>query len=342
VTRRRRPGAVVALIASSGVLLGWAALQARPVAGQALDPVVIVDPATTQLGATVLVALQGWPPGPVTVSLCGDNANRGSEDCDPIGAQTVPIDPLTRANVKLPITTPPVSCPCVVRANTTTSDVVREAPVVVVDLPTGPLLPAGPSDAPQLHVVARVTTRPSWVAPFAGPAPKALVLTLHNTTDQQLTGLRLNGEVGRRAGDNGQPISSRLPDLAPGATRQVSVPFALSAPSWGHYVVTGSIYGSAVPVTYQVKTATEPWALELALPLLLILIAEILRYRERKERKAEEAAAAAEAQAWAPYAYPPPYRESSPGVGYPVDGRSSAGLYHPGRTTSVGFGAHVN
>lgn len=341
MTRARRPHRVAAIIIGSGTLLLAAGWPPAPVAAQTpTDPVVIVDPATANIGDTVLVDLQGWPRGAVTVSLCGNTSLRGSQDCDPIGAETVPIGNNGTQQLRLTITTPPVGCPCVVRANTTLNDVVRLAPFVVIGLPTGVHLTNGPSDPRQLAVSARVTDRSSWIAPIAGAAPRTLLVTLRNLTNAPLTGLRLVGTV---HGHGNEPIAAHLPPVPAGKTRTVSVPFRLSFPAYGHYRVAGSIYGLAVPITYTTKTGNDPWALWLLIPLTLLAIAQYFRKRERDRRRAEAAAdeaAAALAAQYPVYEYPPAaFRESSPGVGYPALGLTAPATYDPAREASYGVGA---
>jgi hypothetical protein len=208
----------------------------------------------------------------------------------------------------------------VVRAGTTNGDVVRTAPIEIAGVPDGvDIAPAGgPASAEALDVTAHVEAADlewpeSWYPPFAGPGQRVLVLTVHNRSDVTMSGLRVVGAVGRSKTDEAEPVSRSVDVLPARSTRTVRVPFTLSAPVWGVYVVSGSIYGLAAPVTFKVKTASEPWALELALPLALFGIAQMLRRRERARRRAEAGAEAeaeaALAAAWAPFP------QSSPDVG---------------------------
>jgi hypothetical protein len=122
---------------------------------------------------------------------------------------------------------------------------------------------------------------------FAGPASRVLVLKLTNTTDNPIAGLRVVGAVGHSKSDEGEPIGRQVAVVPAHGARTARVPVLLSAPVYGDYVVKGSIYGTAVPVRFSVKTSSEPWALEIGFPLALLLIAQLLRARDRRQARVE-------------------------------------------------------
>jgi hypothetical protein len=280
---------------------------------------ISVTPSTTvSVGDTVQVGLTGWPQGVVTAAVCGNNAQRGSTDCEQTGAGSIGVRESGSEVLTVDVLAPPVGCPCVIRASTTNGDVVRTAPIDIVGVPGGfNLAPAaGAPSADSLDVTAHVEAADvgwpeSWYPAFAAPAHRDLVLTMSNRSDAVMSGLRVVGAVGPSKTDEAEPVSKALGPIPPHSTRTFRVPFTLSAPVWGDYVVSGSIYGLAAPVTFKVKTASEPWALELLLPLSLFVIAQILRRQERARRRAEEAALAEEAAA----ASSLPFPQSSPDVG---------------------------
>lgn len=283
---------------------------------------IAVTPSAVNVGDRVRVDLTGWPPGVVTAAVCGNNAQRGSSDCEQTGAGSIGVRESGSQVLTVDVLAPPVGCPCVVRANTTNGDVVRTAPITIYGVPDGVnLAPAARAPgADSLEVTAHVEPSDvgwpqSWYPPFAGPARRDLVLSMTNTTDGDLAGLRVVGAVGRSKTDEAEPVAMALDTIPARSTRVFRVPFTLSAPVWGDYVVSGSIYGLAAPVTFKVKTASEPWALELLLPLALLVIAQIMRRRERARRRAEDAAMAVAASAEA-LTFP----ESSPDVGVPDGG----------------------
>jgi hypothetical protein len=320
--------------------------------------VIVVSPSTVAVGDQVRVDLMGWPEGVVTASVCGNAAKRGSTDCDQIGGGSIRVPANGTETLTVDVLAPPVGCPCVVRATTTLGDVVRTAPVTVLGVPTGVDIapPGGVVDSSVLHVTsqlrnAAVPWPKSWFAAFGGPAYKELVLTMRNTGDLPLEGLRVAGRVGHQGTNEGEPVNAVVPVIPAHSTRQVVVPVLLSAPVYGDYSVKGAIYGLATPVRFVEQTTSEPWAFEIGLPLLLLLVAQLLRARDRRRLRADEARALAEAAALAAaaeeaaaieraqYAAVPPapalidlgetavFPQSSPAVGEPAVGGLESSSY---------------
>src|SRR5262249_10508771 len=151
-------------------------------------------------------------------------------------------------------------------------------------VPGGTNLPpaAGPVDPSSLsasvHIASPPTSWPqSWFPPFGGNAHRAVVLTLTNVGATAMTGLRIVSDVGR-AGQARTPIDpGTIASLAPGDRRTVMMPFEIAAPAFGTYDVTGSVYGLAAPVTFLSSTSNDPWALELAPAVFLLVLAQFLR-----------------------------------------------------------------
>lgn len=316
-------GSIVAVTAALVLLVA-----VRPASGA--DPTLTTSTDVATPGDTVVVQLEGWPVGPVDVTVCGNGARRGSEDCDLIGGQAVGIKPVGVTLLDFQVTTPPVPCPCVLRASTSASDLVRTVPLAVRGVPTGPELPPDPSASPSnlaLHATLKDTTQDwpvSWAPAFAGPVRRALVVTLENRGTSALIHLRVVGTVGRGA-SSGEPIPvRRIERLDPGTRRTISLPVQISAPAWGDYMVSGRVYGSGEAVAFRVKTSNDPWGLELLVPLTLLVIAHVLRRRERAARLREQQAAALVASS--------PLEGSSPDVGAKDEGSSPSHVYDPDRS----------
>ena len=123
---------LVALGAVGSVVLWLPAVRRVADAGESAQ--LFVSPGSGHVGDTVVVTLEDWPGGVVTLTVCGNGAGRGSVDCDLRAAQAVRVAPAGPTLVEVPLVEPPVGCPCVIRAATTTSDVVVNTPVVVEGL----------------------------------------------------------------------------------------------------------------------------------------------------------------------------------------------------------------
>jgi hypothetical protein len=318
--------------------------------------VIVVSPSTVAVGERVRVDITGWPEGVVTASVCGNAAKRGSTDCDQIGGGSVRVRANGTETLTVDVLAPPVGCPCVIRATTTLGDVVRTAPIAVLGVPTGvDIAPAaGAADASALHVTSQlrnadVAWPKSWFAAFGGPAYKELVLTMRNTGDLPLADLRVAGRVGRSGTNEGEPVDAVVPLIPAHSTRQVILPVLLSAPVYGDYTVKGAIYGLAVPVRFDEQTSSEPWAFEIGVPLLLLLVAQFVRARDRRRRRRDEDAriATAAAETEAAVADPVPagdarplvFPESSPVVGV-ADDRSWVSPSYSDAAVSEGIPLH--
>lgn len=274
-----------------------------------------VTPAAASPGEEVVVELIDWPPGPVLVSVCGNNARRGSEDCNLAGTKAVDVYGGART-FRLRVTSPPIHCPCVVRATTQRTDVVRQAPLDVVGHPSGPeLLPEHqPVAASEVPIRARlIDADQGWTGALlplvAGPTNRTLAVTVRNDSDQAVEQVRIVGSVGRSR-SSAEPIASAtIDELAAGEQRTVRIPVRIGVPAWGDYDVFGSVYGLDVPARFSVETTNDPWGLEIALPLLVLILAWLAR---RREDRADAL-----------------LQEDSPSVGAGDEDRSSAPFYAP-------------
>ena len=320
----RRWGAVAALPAAVLLVVATTMVSDPARARSTTGAVIAVTPSFVSVGDSTRVDFDHWPAGVATAQVCGNRAQRGSTDCDGIGAGSIRIPESGANTVAIRVLNPPVGCPCVVRATDLTGAVVRTAPIQIAGVSGGVDIPAptGAGSATDLQVTsALVTTNrsfpSSWAPAFGGPADHSLVLKVRNRGDQDVTGLRVAGTVGHGAG-GGDPFSAPLPVVPADATRTVRVPVAVPAPSWGTWHVAGAVYGSTSPIAFVLETEHDPWALELAIPVLLLLLARYLRWCERRrQRRAEPLAALADAAETASTEFP----QSSPVVG--VDDRRS-------------------
>jgi len=259
-----------------------------PPAGAA-DPsgaVIEVNPSDLAVGRDVLVEFTGWPETVVTAEICGNSARRGSEDCDQIGSESIRIPPGGREFLRLRVQEPPVGCPCVVRATDARGTIVTTAPIAIdgiadgVDLSSPPAAPPAAALGVSDQVRGARGTLATVVSVFGGPSDRVLTLVLSNRSAAPLAGLRFTGTVGH-SDRVGAPFAAALPDVPPGASVTVRVPFTIPFPAVGHYVVSGTVSGLDAPVAVRGTAANDPWAIELVLPIGLIVLAQLSRRRRR-------------------------------------------------------------
>jgi hypothetical protein len=323
---------VVLRVAAVIIAAGSIEAAAGPARAQAPDPTVTVSPASGAPGDRVHVDLTGWPDGPVNVSVCGNSARRGSQDCDQLTTEGVAVRQ-GQAPLLVQLSEPPIGCPCVVRATTPDNSLVRMAPVEIDGVPNvDPVAPAGiPPAGKAMAVTASVSTRDVnslawWRSVFGGAAERELTLTLQNVSKATLSGIRVVGGVGKHRNSAGPLPVVKVASLAPGASTRLRIPVELGAPAWGSYKVFGSVYGTSVPIDFSVQTRNDPWGLEVAAVLVLLLLAQVCRRRERER-------ALADVSSWDRELGEPAFGGNSPGVGIP-DGvswptPSYAAVTHP-------------
>ena len=289
---------------------------------------IIVSPASAPVGSEVVVQLVNWPNGPALVSTCGNTALRGSQDCNLPGTKGVAVREHV-ATFRFRVSEPPIHCPCVIRASTADSGLVRSAPFVVEGVPDGP--PVEPEAAPTpirnvgfraevIRADARLVDR---VMPLvAGPTEMTLVVDVRNTGPTTVAKLRVVSAVGRNR-STAEPLpAATVKDLAPGASATVEIPVRIGVPAWGRYTIFGTVYGFDAPVRFETKTTVDPWLLEILIPLVLLVLAWLARRRERDEE--DELAAVEGARALSD-----PLEVSSPSVGAVDEGRSRTDSYPP-------------
>jgi hypothetical protein len=275
-------------------------------------------------GDDVAVTLDGWKSGVVVVSVCGNRARRGSRDCDLPGAESVRVVPTGPTTTVFRVGVPPVGCPCVVRvADAVGESTVRALPIVLDGVADGPVLDDAGSAAPNLEVTATVSDADrswpaSWLPLVAGPTARSLAVRVENAGNTDVSGIRVAAVVGRDR-HSGEPVGTRvIAHLAPGERRRVVLRFELPTPAYGEYVVYGTASATNSATDFAAETSNDPWALELLLPVVLLVLAMVLRRREQARKQREAAAALARALS---------FRQCSPDVGGNGSERSGAPSY---------------
>ena len=281
--KKRLPRTALALVGVAVVVL----TTATPTLA-APGPQVSVSSPTAKVGDMVIVTLNGWPVGPVTVSVCGNRGARGSADCDLEGAQGVGIaNSGTDTIVQLNVGRPPPPCPCVVRVADASNAVVRTVPIELVGIASGPVVASQPP-GPLLDVKARISRGSVSLLDrlkesVGGSVKRTLVLEVKNLGVRSSPQIRGNAAVGRSV-DTGEPLAMPvIAPLGPGQTKRYDVPVRLAAPSYGRYRISGIVGGYGVPVRFVTSTSTTPIlliALGFALTVDLVVLV-VFRLRRR-------------------------------------------------------------
>jgi hypothetical protein len=283
------------LVVPLTVVLWMSATGATPTAASADDRLSLaVSPAEAKLGDQVTVRLERWESAAVTLTVCGNLGLRGAPDCDLIRGQGVGMRRSGPTLTGLTVAAPPASCPCVVRAASATGSEVQTAPLTIIGVPVGPVVPQGPAPA-TLAIATDVTDAqrgPVGIVRglLGGRTDHQLTIVLQNLTTATLSKVTLRAAVGRATGD-AQPVAlPAVEPLEPGDTRRFDVPASIPAPRWGRHHWHVSADGAGPQVAAQSTSTSTPLLLYLLVALLAGDVTAIavrkLRHRIRPGRGA--------------------------------------------------------
>lgn len=266
--------AAAALVASAAVGAGPVGAQPAPAVG----PVISLGKATLRPGEGVVVTFAGWTARVVTLSVCGNLAKRGSADCNMVTARAVELASAGgAARVEFFVSAPPVDCPCVIRASSTSQDEVAVAPIDLVGVPVGPVVDPylGPLvsvslDARAAHSGFLAAVRSA----LGGPTTYDVTVSVRNLSAEALSKLGLSGSAGRSG--TSEVVSFDVPSpetLGPGQAWTHQTRVTLPAPVFGRFVWRVTASGAGPAVHADSSTRHMPIALVL---LATILVADLL------------------------------------------------------------------
>ena len=191
------------------------------------------------------------------------------------------------------VSAPAPTCPCVVRASTTTNDEVAVAPIELIGHPTGPIvLPKG---GPRLDVSVRASKAARGLlaglrSAVGGPTAYDVTVTVRNPTSLQVEHVAVAASAHGSRGDVDALDLPEIGALGPGESWARTVRSTVPAPVVGtfRWVATASGAGPAVSATTQ--TRSRPFLLVLIVAVLLAdVMAIVWRRAVRRQAAAAEA-----------------------------------------------------
>ncbi|MDP1818335.1 MAG: hypothetical protein Q8K58_00390 [Acidimicrobiales bacterium] len=293
----RRP--LRAGVASAVVLLGvWVATSAATAQDAAVSgPTITLDRTSMRPGERVLVTLEGFEGNAVTLAVCGNQARRGSVDCNLIASEGVRLDRDGSSTLaEYPVAAPALPCPCLVRASTKSFDQLAVVPVELLGHPVGPVV--GTSAQAPLEVSVRAERDPHGLlaglrSALGGPTHYDVEVTVRNRSAERLDGIVLAGSVGR--GGEGDVTAVEVPtpgSLDPGQTWEGTVRTRLPAPVLGGFTWSVIASGAGGPVEASLQTQARPLGFVLLALVLLADVAAIAWRRAHRHRVRRSAPAA--------------------------------------------------
>jgi hypothetical protein len=252
---------------TAGALAVGHVADAQPVT---TGPTVGLDRYEMAPGDRVVLTLGGFESRSVVISVCGNDARRGSTDCNMPESEGLGIDPSRKNTVSsIPVAVPPTPCPCLIRVSSATNDEVAVAAITLIGHPVAPVV-GTPGIGEPLAVSITARASPDgflgWArSSLGGATTYEVTVTVRNRSTQTQNGIVVVGSAGRDAENELVTLAVSDPgSIEPGQTWREVISADLPAPVYGRaewrVVATG-----AGPAT----AASEPTSHQ---PLLLIVL----------------------------------------------------------------------
>lgn len=286
--RRRLLRPAVAALALAAAFVVSAAT-----AGSVSGPTVTLDKQRIRPDERVAVTVDGFQALNVTISVCGNEARRGSSDCNMFASEGLKLDTDgTSTLVGIPVAAPPEPCPCVIRVSSRLNDEIATTPIEIIGHPTAPVVD-GPTMPNPLVVSIEAEPAPPGVferarASIGGPLLYEVTVRVRNTSTVPFRQVVLSGSAVR---GNDQLAALALDDVGeikPGQTWEQTVTAEVPGPSLGSVEWRVAASGAGPTVLASDTTRQRPLLLILLVMLLVIdvfvlAIRLVVRRRARGE-----------------------------------------------------------
>jgi hypothetical protein len=286
---------VVAGAMSAGAMSAGATAHATPDTAEpeASEPTVALEFAIARPDQRMRIWVSGFESQYVTISFCGNEALRGSVDCNMADSEGLRIDPgLTL--VQIPVSVPPTTCPCVVRVSDRSQSQVATSPFVIEGHPIGPLrAPEVVTPTASIEVTAVADNNglaPSAISGLGGATRYRVTVTVRNTSSETISDLAVRGSVGRNDDDVVTSFDvGTLPELGGGAAWSSETAVEVPGPTFGDLVWRAGLVSSGPSADAAIRTNRKPWLLGVAAGLLVVDFGVLaIRWRMRSRRRCDD------------------------------------------------------
>ena len=269
-------GLLVVVVAALAASAFASHVGAQPVSS---GPAATLNKTEVSIGESIIVTISGFKAPNVTFSVCGNEARRGSADCNMVASKGTALrDDGTPTAVEMPVVAPPAACPCAIRVSSSLNDEVAVAPLVLIGQPIAPVVGGPNPDTPLVAVSINAHAAPhgvlGWIrANLGGTTTYDVTVTVKNLTSDTLHRVKLSGSVGRSANDPLATLDLKNPgEIGPGQSSQQTVSAKLPAPTLGTFVWRVPASGAGVTV---IGTNTMRPRPVLLIVLVLALVADV-------------------------------------------------------------------
>lgn len=288
--------AAAALGLAVSVLAGTGAGAQSTVSG----PTVSLDRYEVAPGDQIVVTIDGFDTAGVTISVCGNEARRGSVDCNMPQSEGrgVPQDG-TAAVAALAVYPPSVPCPCVIRVSTSTNDQVAVVPITIIGHPTAPVVNPDIPERLPLDVSIVVNESNDGFSEVAraglgGTSNYDVTITVRNRTTSAVESFALSGFAGRNANEELITLDLDAPaSLQAGETWRQTLEAEAPALTFGEVQWQVTASGAGPSVTATDTTRAVPWLLWLlgailVIDLLILLVRFVMRMVRRNRQEPDD------------------------------------------------------
>jgi hypothetical protein len=291
-----RPSRSTPLVVSlAGLLAGLAFTM--PAAAQSVTdgPTVVPDATDVQIGQRVRMTITGFDAPVVVMAVCGNEARRGSVDCDNLGSQareTTPDGTPTIGSVV--VGAPPAPCPCIIRVTSDDNDEVAVAPITIAGHPIAEVVEPSEFVQPLVTEIDAVRV-PGGIADrlrasLGGPLRYEVTVTIRNTATYAVESVRATARYIRTRYTDERAITIGDPGtLGAGAIWEDVVEVEVPALTIGEVLWRVEASGSGAPVIAEDATTFQPVGLYVvAVVLVLDALVLIWRFGTRRRRRRRE------------------------------------------------------
>lgn len=257
-------------------------------------PTVVLAADELAPGDRMDLQLEGFDGAAVIITVCGNDARRGSVDCNMISSEGLRLNRdggITQSSIPVPV--PPAPCPCLVQVVDSDRSQLAVAPLVIIGHPVAPTV--GPAGFVQ-PLVVEITAEKADVgisdrlrSSAAGATLHDVTVTVRNRSTLPVDQVVLSGSGGRDASDDLVVLGLDDPGtIQPGQTWEATIEAELPSPVWGDYVWQATASGAGPSVTATTTTTHRPWLLivlivVLIVDLLILAVRLILHFRRRAD-----------------------------------------------------------
>jgi hypothetical protein len=286
--------ALAALLIGIAVLVGASAVAAQ---SQLSGPTVTLDRYELVPGERVKLTIVGFTSEVVNMAFCGNEGRRGSVDCNVRATQAHETEPDGAPTLaEMPVSAPPVACPCIVRVSSQDNLEIAVVPITLVGHPVGDVVGGAEFETPLLvDIVANAAPEglgDQLRSSLGGSATYDVTIQVRNNASFDIERVALAATLQRLRYDDVRSIA--VPDpgrLEPGETWEQTVQVDVPSLTFGDVEWTATASGQGPSATATDTTTSTPVLLiVLGVVLLvdLVLLAVRLLMRVRRRRSTRE------------------------------------------------------